>query len=161
VAPSDAEVLDIALGVAAAGAPLDPPTVVRSHELLLDAARADSGALQTLFETASKLAAAPGLACPASAPADLIAGLAREAAWRLDDAAAAYGRAARCAARTGVPSLAWAARMRADVVRVAALRRCVAKAAAAQEPGDAPRPTEEGAKADAGECVRLLLGDVV
>ena len=146
--------------VAACGAPLAPSTVLRAHAHILATASADAAAADALFKAAAAMAAA-ATACPLSAPADVVAGLVREAVGRVDDAAAAFARAARCATRAGVPALAWAARLRADAVRVAALRRCAVRAAPAAEPGDPPRPPRENAKADAGECVALLLGEVV
>ena len=163
--PSDLEatrtLIAAAMAIATAGAPLTPIHVLRAHEFILDGGATDGDLLAAIFDAASAAAAAPGLACPASSQTDLLAGLGREAAGRLDDAAAAYGRAARCATRVRVPALAWASALRADAVRVAALRKCAAKGAAAAEPGDAPRPVQEGAKADAGECVALMLGEVV
>ena len=153
--------ISAAMAIATVGAPLTPIHVLRAHELILDGGAADGDLLSAIFDAASAAAAAPSLACPASSQTDLLAGLGREAAGRLDDAAAAYGRAARCAARARVPALAWASALRADAVRVAALRKCAARGAAAAEPGDPPRPVQEGAKADAGECVALMLGEVV
>ena len=98
--------------------------------------------------------------CPLSAGGDLLSGLVHSFAGRWNEAGRAFQRAAACASPSAarVPSLAWQAGYLNDAVRRNVLEKCVKKSAAALEPGMPARPRREAAKADAAECVALLVG---
>lgn len=87
-------------------------------------------------------------------------GLVHSFAEKWDDAGRAFQRSRSCSSESAsrVPSLNWQAAYFGDAVRRAVLERCVRRSAAALEPGEPPRPRREAAKADAAECVKLLVG---
>jgi len=148
--------------------PLPPQYLLRAHAFLEDGISGggpeggsggggDEQAARDVLRAAALLAAE---GCPLSAAGDLLAGLVHSFAERWGDAGRALQRAAACASGSAgrAPSLEWQARYLGDAVRRRVLEGCVRRSSAALEPGMPGRPRREAAKADAAECVALLVG---
>ena len=144
--------------------PLPPQHLIRAHSFLEDGVSGgghDGGRDEALAKDvlrASAALAADG--CPLSAGGDLLSGLVLSFASNWDEAGRAFQRAGACASSSvaRVPSLAWQAGYLNDAVRRNVLEKCVRRSSAALEPGMPERPRREAAKADAAECVALLVG---
>lgn len=146
--------------------PLPPQHLLRAHAFLEDGVSGtgedssggpDPSVARDVRRAAAALAAE---GCPLSAGGDLLTGLVASFAGAWDEAGRAFQRAGACASPQAarVPSLAWQAGYLNDAVRRNVLERCIKRSAAALEPGMPGRPRREAAKADAGECVALLVG---
>ena len=153
------------LALIAAHHPLPPQHLVRAHAFLEDGISnggsgggRDHALARDVLRAASSALASEG--CPLSAGGDLLSGLVFSFAENWDEAGRSFQRAGACASSSvaRVPSLAWQAGFLNDAVRRNVLEKCVRKSAAALEPGFAQRPRREAAKADAWECVALLVG---
>lgn len=145
--------------------PLPPQHLIRAHAFLEDGISGgengngkDDAAARDVLRAAALLAAE---GCPLSAGGDLLSGLVSSFAQGWDEAGRSFQRAAACASGTAaarVPALAWQAGYLNDAVRRNVLEKCVRRSAAALEPGMPLRPRREAARADAAECVALLVG---